>query len=76
MVAITRAQYQAREWEERFTSLGARVLLCSTIQITPPDDWSEFDKGLKRWDDIEWIIFTSANSVTFSLTALLKWDSR
>src|SRR5262249_3551839 len=48
-------------------------VLAPTIDILPPDDWSPVDQMLKRLDDFDWIVFTSANGVNFLINRL--WET-
>jgi uroporphyrinogen III methyltransferase / synthase len=62
-VLITRAASQAEELREGLGRLGARVIECPTIQITPVDDWSLVDRAISSLASYQWLLFTSANAV-------------
>ncbi|MDB5335683.1 MAG: nasF [Planctomycetaceae bacterium] len=62
-IGITRAEGQAFEVIDRVVELGGDPVLLPTIAILPPEDWNEVDACLRRLDDYEWVVFTSANGV-------------
>jgi uroporphyrinogen III methyltransferase/synthase len=64
-IIITRAASQARELRTRLEDRGAKVIECPTIQIVPPDDWSNVDAAVRRLDSYNWVLFTSSNAVKF-----------
>ncbi|NQU37591.1 MAG: uroporphyrinogen-III synthase, partial [Actinobacteria bacterium] len=69
-VLVTRPRHQAETFCDRFTSLGARVLVQPTIEISPCDDWEPVDDVLARLDGFDWLVFSSANGVHQLLTRL------
>jgi len=72
-IGITRPDHQADSAITRCLELGAQPLLLPTIQILPPEDWSEVDAVLKRMSEFDWLIFTSANGVASLLGRL--WET-
>lgn len=60
---ITRAIETSKESAEIFTQLGADVITFPTLDIVPPDDWSQFDEFILNENRIDFIIFTSAHAV-------------
>lgn len=62
-IIVTRSRDQASEFSEKLISLGANVLEFPTISITNPDNFDPLDKGIKRLESTDWIIFTSVNGV-------------
>jgi len=69
-VLITRPRSQAFSLSQIFTELGAGCLLQPAIEINPPADWSAVDKALERIEQYDWLVFSSANGVTFFLDRL------
>ena len=64
-VIVTRTRDQQSELGGRLEMLGANVLEAPTIEIAPPDDWTEVDTALAdvRAGNFDWLIFTSASGV-------------
>jgi uroporphyrinogen-III synthase len=66
-IALTRAGGQSGGFAARLSALGAEPVVCSAIRIAPPDDWAPFDRGLAGLADFDWLVLTSANSVTSTM---------
>jgi uroporphyrinogen III methyltransferase/synthase len=64
-IVITRPEAQAEEMSELLRRNGARVIPFPVIRIAPPESWEELDRALDRLESYRWIIFTSANGVSF-----------
>jgi uroporphyrinogen III methyltransferase / synthase len=64
-ILITRAREQSGEFAAHLERLGAEVIEFPTIEIVPPLHWEEVDRAMGRLKSYDWIIFTSANGVTF-----------
>ncbi|MGE5431176.1 MAG: uroporphyrinogen-III synthase [Syntrophomonadaceae bacterium] len=62
-IVITRASEDAKEPVTMFTDCGADVVLFPTIEVVPPDDWTDFDRAVSELSKTDIIIFTSSNSV-------------
>ena len=62
-VVVTRAREQASGLAASLTELGADVIQCPTIEISPLADYAELDDALNRLPEYRWIIFTSVNGV-------------
>ncbi len=62
-IVITRAIEQSKESSETFKQLGANVIIFPTLDIVPPDSWSQFDSIITGKAKIDFIIFTSAYAV-------------
>lgn len=62
-IVITRTLEQSQESAEIFQKLGADVITFPTLEITPPDSWTDFDNIVRKQSKIDFIIFTSAHSV-------------
>src|SRR5437764_11388123 len=68
-VLVTRAREQASALSERLRSAGADCVEFPTIQIVPPQDWSELDAAVRRLyapreKSYDWLILTSVNGVS------------
>ncbi len=64
-IVITRAAEQTQELRARLEELGAEVLLLPMIRFLEPEDSSGLDRAIRSLADFEWLIFTSANAVSF-----------
>ena len=73
-VVITRARAQASELVRRLTDLGAACLECPTIKVVPPEDWSPLDAAIDNLGSYDWLVFTSANGVSFFFERLYEKD--
>ncbi len=70
-IVVTRTRQQASELSTQLEDLGANVIEAPTIEIGEPADWSAVDASLRRADEYNWIIFTSAAGVTATKNRLL-----
>jgi uroporphyrinogen III methyltransferase / synthase len=64
-ILITRAREQSGDFAAQLEKLGAEVIEFPTIEIVPPLHWGAVDRAMDRFKSYDWIIFTSANGVTF-----------
>ena len=62
-VLLTRPAGQQEPLRTLFQDAGAVVLSQPTIEIRPPQSWTQVDEVLNRLDDFEWIVFASVNGV-------------
>lgn len=62
-VVITRPRHQAWQLRRMLDDLGAETLEAPTIQLAPPDDWSDVDKAINHIDQFDWLVVTSVNGV-------------
>lgn len=62
-VVVTRAREQASGLAQSLTELGAEVIQCPTIEISPLADYALLDAAVERLDSYAWLIFTSVNGV-------------
>lgn len=72
-IGITRPDGQADAQIEHALQLGAQPVLLPTIEIRPPQDWSEVDKTLEELPSYDWLVFTSVNGVNSLLGRL--WET-
>jgi uroporphyrinogen III methyltransferase/synthase len=77
-VVVTRTRHQASDLSEKLLELGANVIEVPTIELAPPQNWDEVDQNLTRAGEFDWVIFTSANGVSFTRQRLreLRRDVR
>lgn len=64
-VLITRARDQADECIRLLAERGATAIEFPTIEVIPPQSWSDLDQALNEIETFHWIIFSSANAVRF-----------
>ncbi|RMG43677.1 MAG: uroporphyrinogen-III synthase [Candidatus Dadabacteria bacterium] len=64
-VMITRPVHQANGLAAEIKSLGGRAIVSPAINLVPPDDWQPVDRTIRNLKDFDWLIFTSANGVSF-----------
>lgn len=69
-IVITRPELQAEEFASLLYTQGARVIHFPTIKIVPPESYDGLDQAIGRISQYQWIIFTSANGVSFFLQRL------
>jgi uroporphyrinogen III methyltransferase/synthase len=70
-VVITRPEKQADDLARLLAKEGANPIHFPTIKIVPPPDWRELDAAIKKLEEYEWLIFTSANGVAFFFERLI-----
>ena len=66
-IVVTRALAQSKELCERLKELGAEVVELPLVRFLEPEDTSELDRAIHLLERFDWLIFTSANAVTFFL---------
>ena len=64
-IVITRAAEQSGELHERLQELGAEVDSLPLVRFLESKDTADLDRAIRVLDQFDWIIFTSANAVTF-----------
>jgi uroporphyrinogen III methyltransferase/synthase len=69
-VLVTRPVHQADRLVDRFSELGAAVLVQPAIEINEPADWSAADAAIGELSTFEWLVFSSANGVRHFLQRL------
>ena len=67
-VLVTR---EHTEGFEPLAELGAEIIEFHTIEIAPPDDWTDLDNAIERIDSYDWLILTSANGVKYFFRRLM-----
>src|SRR5262245_25181058 len=66
-ILTTRAAARADDLNARLIELGARVIECPAIEITPVDDWNAVDGAIASLDSYQWLLLTSGNAVDIFL---------
>jgi uroporphyrinogen-III synthase len=74
-VLITRPAEHSADWLDAFTKAGAMVIAHPTIEVVPPPSWEALDEAFAKLPEYDWLVFTSAAAVRFSL-ARLPVDAR
>ena len=69
-IGITRPAHQAGSAIAQCLELGAEPVVMPLIEIHPPDDYEQVDAAIDRLSQFDWLIFTSANGVSFFLDRL------
>ncbi|WP_136805817.1 uroporphyrinogen-III C-methyltransferase [Desulfosediminicola flagellatus] len=64
-IIVTRTREQASELMAGLEEAGANCIECSTINITPVENYTVLDGELERLDEYHWILFTSLNGVKY-----------
>ena len=62
-IAITRTREQAGVLREELTALGAKVIEIATIEIRDPASWEPLDSAIRRLEEFDYLLVTSANGV-------------
>ncbi|MQF70052.1 uroporphyrinogen-III C-methyltransferase [SAR202 cluster bacterium AD-804-J14_MRT_500m] len=77
-VLVPRSRNQASELSRKLSDEGAEPVEIPTIEIAPPDDYTELDNAIANLGRTNWVIFTSANGVVgfFSRLTRLGLDTR
>lgn len=71
-ILTTRAAAQSGELTEYLTRLGARVLECRAIELEPVENFAAVDDAISRLSTYDWLIFTSANAVSYFMKRLVE----
>jgi uroporphyrinogen-III synthase len=71
-IAITRPADQAKKLAALITEAGGTPILFPLIEITPLDDYSQFEAVISDINSYDWAIFISSNAVQNGLPRLLK----
>ncbi|WP_139652672.1 uroporphyrinogen-III C-methyltransferase [Raoultibacter phocaeensis] len=62
-VIVTRARHQLSALAAKLEELGAQVIECPLIEITPPSDPHALGDAVENIGRYRWLVFTSANGV-------------
>lgn len=69
-ILVTRTREQASELSELLRRQGAIPTEMPVIQLIPPDTWEPFDQAVAQAERYDWLVFTSANGVRFTMARL------
>lgn len=71
-ILVTRPAHQNQALVRPLTELGAECWMQPAIEVLPPADWHPVDEALRRLNNFDWIVFSSANGVRYFLDRLLQ----
>jgi uroporphyrinogen-III synthase len=71
-IAITRPIDQAKKLSALITEAGGTPILFPLIEITPLNDYSQFESVVQHIADYDWAIFISSNAVQNGMPRLIK----
>jgi uroporphyrinogen III methyltransferase / synthase len=69
-IAVTRTREQSSEMIAALEDLGAETVAIPTIEIRPPDSWQPLDDAIRRLEEFQFLLVTSANGVRQFLARL------
>lgn len=69
-IVVTRARSQAGEMTSMLEALGAEVIEMPTIEIAPPESYTQLDEAIARLERYDWLVLTSVNGVAHFLRRL------
>lgn len=62
-ILVTRAAHQAGKLSEGLRALGAEPVEVPVLEIQPPTSFELLDEALRQFNQYDWLILTSANTV-------------
>ena len=71
-IAITRPVDQAKKLSALIIEVGSTPILFPLIEITPLNDYSQFEAVISNINDYDWAIFISSNAVQNGMPRLVK----
>ena len=69
-IVITRGRDRASVLADRLAALGAQVISIPTIEIRDPESWEPLDEAIRRLEEFDFLLATSANGVRNFLARL------
>ena len=77
-VLVTRSRTQASMLSRMLCEEGAEAIEVPTIEISPPEDFSDLDEAIRSLGRFRWVVFTSVNGVAafFDRLNTLGMDAR
>jgi uroporphyrinogen-III synthase/uroporphyrinogen III methyltransferase/synthase len=73
-ILVTRAAHQAGKLSEGLRALGAKPVEVPVLEIRPPEDYAQLDEALRRLDQYDWFILTSANAIPIIHVRMMDLD--
>jgi uroporphyrinogen III methyltransferase/synthase len=64
---VTRAPEQSKELLDRLRAAGAEAISLPLVRFLEPQDTVDLDRAIRSLGEFDWLVFTSANAVTFFL---------
>lgn len=71
-IVVTRPAHQGAALRQPLEELGADVIVEPVIEVLSPADSQAVDAALKNLADFDWLVFSSANGVRFTLERLFE----
>lgn len=71
-IAITRPADQAKKLSALITEAGGTPILFPLLEITPLNDYNQFEAVISNINDYDWAIFISSNAVQNGMPRLVK----
>jgi uroporphyrinogen III methyltransferase / synthase len=71
-ILVTRPIEQAKSLSEKLRELGATTIELPTIEIIPAENNDALDEALKRFDEYDWVVFTSVHGVRFFMKRMAE----
>jgi len=62
-VVVTRARHEAARLNEALAAMGAEVIAIPTIELRDPASWEPLDEAIRRLEQFDFLVATSANGV-------------
>ena len=62
-VLVTRATHQAGKLSDELRARGAEPVEVPVLEICPPESFEPLDRALRKLEQYDWLILTSANTV-------------
>ena len=62
-IVITRAVEQSSDLVAKLERLGAIPISLPLVSFSTPENFEPLDAALRRWQEFDWVLFTSANAV-------------
>lgn len=75
-VVITRALAQAQDAKRVLEAFGAQVLMCPMVCIEPAVSPEDLEAVFNQVQSYDWLVFTSANGVAYTMTLMEACPSR
>lgn len=75
VVVVTRPAGKDEDLSRTLAGLGADVVHLPMIEFEPPADSDPLERALDRWEEYDWVVFTSPRGVTWVAEALVARGS-